>query len=200
MQPSCFLSRSVRLDKAPAPDPAPSSPPAHRANGCAGLAVRFHSCSLRQGSLFRFFPCLQGSMAVHGGMGCGGCARLQERGEDGHPPARPRKLSITAASTKQTRPSRAHSESTALASRSTPSAEMRGQMKNWANLRGRRADSQLAVGSGQLDHLLGRRGWHEAREARPRSGALRSRGNTSQLLLQAQVMLHALGRRRTAPD
>lgn len=31
----------------------------HRANGCAGLAVRFHSCSLRQGSLFRFLPCLQ---------------------------------------------------------------------------------------------------------------------------------------------
>lgn len=35
-----------------------------------------------------------------------------------------------------------HSESTAFASRSTPSAEMSGQMKNWANLGGGAAGEQ----------------------------------------------------------
>ena len=35
-------------------------PPTHLAKGCAGLAVCFHSCSLRQASLFRFLACLRG--------------------------------------------------------------------------------------------------------------------------------------------
>ena len=53
------LPRVMQLITAPAQPGCRHQTQSHRANGWAGLAVRFHSCSLRQGSLFRFLPCLR---------------------------------------------------------------------------------------------------------------------------------------------
>ena len=94
-------------------------PPTHL-NGCLGLAVAFQSCSLRQGSELRFLACLLGC-AWGVGWVCERkrCARVPRHpSQHGNSHPRPHAYKHT------------HSLSTALASLSTPSSEIRGAMKN----------------------------------------------------------------------
>ena len=102
----------------PLSPPLPSSRAPEGVRRVGGCAPQLH---LAPGVGVQVF-----SVPGRGGGGWAGAATVPPRPYSAPPHSKPQKAG---------KPAGAHSESTALASRSTPSAEMSGAMKNWANLR-----------------------------------------------------------------